>query len=92
MESRQRTIGDRERVASDERNPSTGTEHSTWRHSALKMRTWFAGIAVVMCTFVTVVFIRLGSVPFAAVLGVIGLISLVDFGWVLYLRHRSEPG
>lgn len=63
----------------------------SWTQSEFKLHTWIAGIAVVLCAFVTVLFIRQGAVPAAVAFGVIGLISLVDFGRV-YRKRRNEHG
>jgi hypothetical protein len=40
--------------------------------------------------FVTVVFVRLGSVPLALIFGVIGVLCLVVLGWALYRKNRGK--
>lgn len=72
--------------------PGTGgpgpDEASVEGQRALRLHAGIAAIAVVLSAFVTWVFVRLGSMPLAAVFGVITAISLMILGWALYRKQR----
>jgi hypothetical protein len=80
--------------AGEERTvPATGgpgpDEASPEGRRALQLHAGIAAIAVVLSAFVTWIFVRLGSIPFAVVFGVIAAISLGILGWALYRKRRS---
>jgi len=65
-------------------------ERSADGQSGLRLHAAIASIAAVLCAFVTVIFVRLGSVPLALVFGVVGVLCLVVLGWALYRRNRGK--
>jgi uncharacterized membrane protein len=72
-------------------SPTVEATTASEKRSALKLHAWTAGIAGLLCVFVTVVFIWLGTWPAAVAFGVIGLISLTIFGWALWrMPRRAE--
>lgn len=78
----------------DERTvPATGgpgpDEASLEGQRALQLHAGIAAFAVVLSAFVTWIFIRLGSTPFAVVFGVIAAISLGILGGALYRKRRG---
>jgi hypothetical protein len=74
--------------------PGTGgpgpDEASVEGQKALRLHAGIATIAVVLSAFVTWIFVRLDSMPLAAVFGVLTAISLVILGWALYRKHRVD--
>jgi hypothetical protein len=76
--------------APDNPRSSTQGEHLTWAQRSLRMRKWISVIAVALCVFVTVVFVRQDAIPEATAFGVIGLMSLGYLGWTLAVKGRRR--
>ena len=75
--------------APDHPHSTGGAEHSTWAQQSLQMRTWISVIAVLLCAFVTVLFLRSDALPEAVAFSVIGLMSLGYLGWTLTVKCRG---
>ena len=88
MESSLGTRRDHEHPAPDHSGVTAAPEHLTWRQRSLRMRKWISVIAIALCVFVTVVFVRQDAIPEAMAFGVIGLISLGYLGWTLAVKSR----
>jgi hypothetical protein len=65
-------------------------ERLTWRQRSLRMRKWISVIGVLLCIFVTVLFVRQDAIPEAIAFGVIGLLSLGYLGWTVAAKGRSS--
>lgn len=63
-------------------------ERSTWTQRSLRMRKWISMIGVLLCVFVTVLFVRQDAISQATAFGVIGLISLAYLGWTVAIKAR----
>lgn len=72
------------------RDSTARTEHLTWSQQSLLMRKWISIIGVLLCIFVTVLFIRQHAIPEAIAFGVIGLMSLGYLGWTLAVKARQQ--
>jgi hypothetical protein len=90
MEPRLGTREDHEHPEPEYVDATAGAEHLTWAQQSLRMREWIAAIAVLLCAFVTVLFLRHDAIPQAAAFGVIGLISLGYLGWTLAVKRRRN--
>jgi hypothetical protein len=89
MEPMLRTREGPEDRAPDHPHSTGGAEHSTWAQQSLQMRTWISVIAVLLCAFVTVLFLRSDALPEAVAFSVIGLMSLGYLGWTLAAKRRG---
>jgi hypothetical protein len=76
--------------SADQSGKTAGPEHLTWTQRSLRMRKWISVIAVALCVFVTVVFVREDAISEAMAFGVIGLISLGYLGWTVAVKGRRE--
>jgi VIT1/CCC1 family predicted Fe2+/Mn2+ transporter len=56
---------------------------------ALRLHAGIATIATILCAFVTVIFVLLGSIPLAVVFGVLTLVCLGILGWARARRRRG---
>jgi hypothetical protein len=72
------------------RDSTARTEHLTWSQQSLLMRKWISIIGVLLCVFVTVLFIRQHAIPEAIAFGVIGLMSLGYLAWTLAVKARRH--
>ncbi|MBW0102718.1 hypothetical protein [Pseudonocardia sp. KRD291] len=87
---------DREQTRHDEPRSVPGiggpgsSEASPDGQSALKLHAGISVIGALLCAFVTVVFLWLGSLTPAIVFAVIGLASLGWLGWTLRRRRRGR--
>ena len=72
----------------DNPRPAARGEHLTWAQRSLRMRKWIAVVGVLLCVFVTVLFVRHDAIPQATAFGVIGLMSLGYLGWTLGVKGR----
>lgn len=88
MEPRSHAREDHEHPAPEYADATAGAERLTWRQRSLRMRTRIGVIAVLLCAFVTVLFLRRDAISEAAAFGVIGLISLGYLGWTLAVKSR----
>jgi hypothetical protein len=88
METSLGTREDHKYPAPDDPGAPAAPEHLTWRQRSLRMRKWISVIAVALCAFVTVVFVRQDAIPEAMAFGVIGLLSLGYLGWTLAVKSR----
>ncbi|MBA2323540.1 MAG: hypothetical protein H0V92_05820 [Pseudonocardiales bacterium] len=66
------------------------TEDTIDGQRALGLHARIGIVAVVLCAFVTVVFLRLGSITAAVVFAVVGVGSLAVLGWALYRKRRGS--
>jgi hypothetical protein len=73
--------------APEQSHPAPEAGHSTWAQQSLRMRTWISVMAVLLCAFVTVLFLRSDALPEAVAFSVIGLISLGYLGWTLVVKR-----
>ncbi|MCA1836285.1 MAG: hypothetical protein LC721_08160 [Actinobacteria bacterium] len=88
MEPSLRSREDPDGPAPDNPESTAPGEHLTWAQRSLRMRKWIAVIGVLLCIFVTVLFVRQHAIPEATAFGVIGLISLGYLGWTLAVKSR----
>ena len=54
------------------------------------MRKWISVMGVLLCVFVTVIFVRQDAIAPAAAFGVIGLLSLGYLGWTVAVKGRGS--
>ena len=92
MEERRRTRGEYERGLPDYHDPTAGFGGAAPARSALTLRA-------VLAVFGLVFAVGAAWIGFAGGLGVLGwvmvvvaIIALGDLAWVLYRKHRGEPG
>lgn len=75
----------------DYHDPTAGFGGAAPAYSALTLRLWLAGIGVVLCVVVGVLW--LGAQPWMSVfLFAVAAGLVVDFGWVAHRKRRGEPG
>ncbi|MFI9011109.1 DUF6343 family protein [Actinosynnema sp. NPDC053489] len=60
--------------------------------SALTLRLWLAGFGVVFTAVAAVLCVRAGVTWAAVLLGVLAVVLVVDFGWVVHRKRRGDPG
>jgi hypothetical protein len=92
MAARQRTRADYERGLPGYHDPTAGIGGSTPGRSALTLRAVLATFGLVFCVVGAVLAARAGLPWFAITLAGVGVVALVDLGWILYRKHRGEPG
>lgn len=92
MSARRRTRADYERGLPGYHDPTAGIGGSTPGLSALTLRAVLAAFGLVVCVVGAVLAVRAGLGWFAVALGVVGAVALVDLVWILYRKHRGEPG
>lgn len=88
MEPSLRAREDHDDPPPDNPGPAARREHLTWAQRSLRMRKWIAVVGVLLCVFVTVLFVRHDAIPQATAFGVIGLMSLGYLGWTLVVKGR----
>lgn len=87
-----RTRKDYEKGLPGYHDPTAGIGGSTPARSALTLRAVLAGFGLVVCGVGAVIAQQFGLTWFVVVLVVVGVIALVDLGWVLHRKGRREPG
>jgi len=92
VSARRRTRADYERGLPGYHDPTAGIGGSTPGLSALTLRAVLAAFGLVVCVVGAVLAVRAGLGWFAVALGVVGAVALVDLVWILYRKHRGEPG
>lgn len=92
MADRRRTRADYERGLPGYHDPTARIAGSTPGRSALTLRAVLAAFGLVFCVVGAVIAFRVELMWFAVALGVIGLVALVDLGWIGYRKYRGEPG
>ncbi|GAA2541694.1 DUF6343 family protein [Pseudonocardia hydrocarbonoxydans] len=92
MSARRRTRAEYERGLPGYHDPTAGIGGSTPGLSALTLRAVLAVFGLVVCAVGAVLAVRAGLGWFAVALGVVGAVALVDLVWILYRKHRGEPG
>jgi hypothetical protein len=60
--------------------------------SALTLRLWLAAFGVVFNGVAAVLCVRAGWVWLAVLLGVLAVVLIVDFAWVVHRKRRGDPG
>jgi len=73
-------------------DPTAGVGGSTPARSALTLRAVLAAFGLVVCAVGAVLAFAAGLTWFGVVLAVIAVVALLDLAWVLYRKHRGEPG
>lgn len=87
------TRADYERGLPDYHDPTGGWAGAAPMYSALTPRLWLAGIGIVLCIAVGVLWWVVADIAWVAVvLFVVAAGLVVDFGWVLHRKRRGEPG
>lgn len=83
---------EREHESEDLSVPGFGGGDASTRdgQQALRLHGVIAVIACVLCAFVTVVFVVLGSPAWAVVFGVLALACLGILGWAIRRRSRGR--
>lgn len=89
---RRRTRADYEKGLPGYHDPTAGIGGSTPALSALTLRAVLAAFGLVVSAVGAVLALRADLPLFAVVLGVVALVALLDLAWVLYRKHRGEPG
>ncbi|CAM2935623.1 DUF6343 domain-containing protein [Saccharomonospora xinjiangensis] len=89
---RPRTREEYERGLPDYHDPTAGFGGAAPAYSALTLRIVLAALAVLLCAGGAVLFAVYGEWWGTVLLGVVGLGSLVDLGWVIHRKRRGEPG
>jgi hypothetical protein len=87
MEPRRRTREGPQDRAPEQSHPVPDARHSTWTQQSLRMRIGISVIAVLLCAFVTVLFLSSGALPEAVAFSIIGLMSLGYLGWTLVVKR-----
>lgn len=92
MAREQRTRADYERGLPDHHDPFGGFGGAAPAYSALTLRAVLAAFGLLSCIAGVVVTAWL-ELPWAvAAFVVIGVVCLVDLGWVIHRKRRGEPG
>lgn len=89
---RHRTRAEYERGLPGYHDPTAGVGGSTPGLSALTLRAVLATFGLVVCVVGAVLASRAGLAWFAVALAAVALAAAVDLGWILYRKHRGEPG
>lgn len=76
----------------DHHDPTAGVGGAPPARSALTLRAALAGFGLVVAAVGAVLAARAGLVWFAVVLAVVAVVALLDLLWILYRKHRGEPG
>ncbi|MEU6642937.1 DUF6343 family protein [Saccharomonospora sp. NPDC046836] len=95
MEQRRQRPRTREEYARglpDYHDPTGGYGGAAPSYSALTLRIILAAFAVVLCAGAAVLFAVNGIVWATVVLCVLGVVMLIDLGWVIHRKRRGEPG
>ena len=79
-----------EHFSSDYSDSTARGERLTWRQRSLRMRKWISVIGVLLCIFMTILFVRQDAIPEAIAFGVIGLLSLGYLGWTVAVKGRRS--
>jgi len=89
---RPRTRAEYERGLPDYHDPTAGYGGAAPAYSALTLRLVLAVVAFVLCVGAAVLFGAFDMWWATAVLAVVAVGCLIDFGWVLHRKRRGEPG
>lgn len=92
MSPRKRDREEYERGLPDYHDPTAGIGGAAPTLSALTLRAVIAAIMVLVTGVAAGYTFSQGYPWFGAVFTVLGVLSLADLGWVLYRKHRGEPG
>lgn len=76
----------------DYHDPTAGLGGAPPARSALTLRLWLAGIGLVGFAVAAALAATAGRTALAAVLAVVVLVTVVDICWLVYRKHRGEPG
>ncbi|WP_447008162.1 DUF6343 family protein [Saccharothrix isguenensis] len=60
--------------------------------SALTLRLWLAGFGIIFNGVAAVLCARADLPWLAVLLGVLAVVLIIDFGWVVHRKRRGDPG
>lgn len=92
MARQHRTREDYERGLPDYHDPLGGFGGAAPAYSALTLRAVLAAFGLLSCIAGVVVMAWLGLTWAVVAFVVIGVVCLVDLGWVIHRKRRGEPG